>query len=99
MIYHSQNALKESPRDEDSFEGFGYRYIECCSGNSGVGERAAVPYKAPRATDKQPNLNGIWQAINTANRNIQGHSARLSLVVAPWRRGRCAHEVGCGGGG
>ena len=24
-------------------------------------------YKAPRAADGKPNLNGIWQALNEAN--------------------------------
>ena len=35
-------------------------------------------YKAPRSPykDGKPDLNGIWQANNTANWDIQGHSAR-----------------------
>ena len=32
-------------------------------------------YKAPRAPDGKPNLNGIWQAMNTANWDIEAHSA------------------------
>jgi len=32
-------------------------------------------YKAPRTPDGKPNLDGIWQALNTANWNIQGHAA------------------------
>ena len=32
-------------------------------------------YTAPRAPDGMPDLNGIWQAINTANWNIEAHSA------------------------
>jgi hypothetical protein len=39
-------------------------------------------YKAPRTADGKPNLNGIWQALNTANWDIQGHAARPGLVVA-----------------
>jgi len=39
-------------------------------------------YKAPRTPDGKPNLNGIWQALNTANWDLEGHSARASLVVA-----------------
>jgi hypothetical protein len=31
-------------------------------------------YKVARTADGHPNLNGIWQAITTANWNIQGHS-------------------------
>ncbi len=32
-------------------------------------------YKAPRTADGKPDLNGIWQVLNTANWDIQGHSA------------------------
>ena len=32
-------------------------------------------YKAPRTADGKPNLNGVWQAMNTANWDIQGHAA------------------------
>jgi hypothetical protein len=32
-------------------------------------------YKAPRTADGQPDINGIWQALNTANWNLQGHAA------------------------
>jgi hypothetical protein len=39
-------------------------------------------YKAPRTADGKPNLNGIWQVLNTANWDIQGHAARPGLVVA-----------------
>jgi len=39
----------------------------------------AVPAKAvakgPRMPDGRPNLNGVWQAITTANWDIQDHSA------------------------
>jgi hypothetical protein len=37
-------------------------------------------YRAPRAPDGRPNLNGIWQAINTANWDIEAHSAAPSAV-------------------
>ena len=38
--------------------------------------------KAPRTADGKPNLNGIWQALNTANWDIQGHAAQPGPVVA-----------------
>src|SRR6266702_905714 len=38
--------------------------------------------RTARTADGKPNLNGIWQAINTANWDIQGHAAQPGLVVA-----------------
>jgi hypothetical protein len=32
-------------------------------------------YRAPRAPDGKPNLNGIWQALNTAHWDIEAHAA------------------------
>ena len=40
-----------------------------------------TPYKAPRTADGKPNLNGIWQAINTAHWDIQDHMAQASPVL------------------
>jgi hypothetical protein len=34
------------------------------------------PYKAPRAADGHPDLNGIWQAFGTANWDLQDHEAQ-----------------------
>ena len=42
----------------------------------------AQSYKAPRTADGQPNLNGVWQALNTANWDLQEHAARSGPVVA-----------------
>ena len=39
----------------------------------------AAPYRAPRTADGKPNLNGIWQALNSANWDIQGHAAQPSV--------------------
>jgi hypothetical protein len=36
---------------------------------------APAAYRAPRTADGKPNLNGIWQAMNEANWDIEGHSA------------------------
>jgi hypothetical protein len=42
----------------------------------------AEAYRAPRAADGKADLNGIWQALNTANWDLQEHAARPGVVVA-----------------
>ncbi len=37
--------------------------------------RPAAAAQGARADDGKPNLNGIWQAINTANWDIEAHHA------------------------
>ena len=44
-----------------------------------VGQEAAS--RIPRTVDGKPNLNGIWQAVNTANWDLQDHTARQGPVV------------------
>src|SRR5262245_21534671 len=39
-------------------------------------------YRAPRTTDGQPNLNGIWQALNSADWDLQGHAAAMGPVAS-----------------
>ncbi len=43
---------------------------------------AQAPYRAPRTADGKANLNGIWQAMNEANWDIEGHSAGPGRVPA-----------------
>jgi hypothetical protein len=38
-------------------------------------------YRAPRAADGHPDLNGIWQALNTANYDLETHMARPALAL------------------
>jgi hypothetical protein len=40
----------------------------------------AQAYRAPRAADGHADLNGIWQAVNTANWDIQDHSAQAGSM-------------------
>ncbi len=49
-----------------------------------AGRAPAAParYRAPRAGDGHADLNGIWQAMNTANWDLQDHAARQGPVVA-----------------
>jgi hypothetical protein len=41
---------------------------------------AAPAYRAPRTKDGKPNLNGVWQAVNEANWDIEGHGAAAGPV-------------------
>jgi hypothetical protein len=44
------------------------------------GAAAPAPYRAPRTPDGTPDLSGIWQALNTANWNLETHVARQGPV-------------------
>jgi len=43
----------------------------------------APRYRAPRADGGKPDLNGIWQAMNEANYDLEGHNARAALALRP----------------
>ena len=43
---------------------------------------AAASHNIPRGPDGKPNLNGVWQTMNTANWDLAAHSAQQSLVLA-----------------
>lgn len=43
----------------------------------------APRYRAPRADGGKPDLNGIWQAMNEANYDLEGHNARVALALRP----------------
>jgi hypothetical protein len=46
--------------------------------------RDAAAYRAPRGPDHvHPDLNGVWQAMNTANWDIEPHAARAALQMRP----------------
>ena len=53
----------------------------------------------PRLPDGKPNLSGIWQAMNTANWDLQDHAAGPGLVVALGAEGAEPGGVGVVEGG
>ena len=44
--------------------------------------QASGAYAPARTADGKPDLNGIWQAMNTANWDLQDHAARQGPVIA-----------------
>jgi hypothetical protein len=53
-----------------------------------AGSLVPVTGQAPRAgaiprVNGKPDLNGLWQAINSANWDIQAHSAKAALAMRP----------------
>jgi len=48
-----------------------------------AGQAQAPVYRAPRAPDGKPDLNGIWQTLNEANYDIQAHMAKPALALRP----------------
>jgi len=49
----------------------------------GVVPLAGQAYRAPRGPDGKPDFNGIWQSINEANYDLEGHMARPAMMVRP----------------
>ena len=45
------------------------------------------PNGTSRAADGHPDLNGIWQALNTANYDLEPHSARHAMALRPGPHG------------
>jgi len=40
-------------------------------------------YRAPRAPDGHASLNGIWQVLNEANYDLEGHDGRSAMALRP----------------
>src|SRR6266566_10166318 len=49
----------------------------------GVVPLAGQAYRAPRGPGGKPDMNGIWQALNEANYDIEAHLARPAMALRP----------------
>jgi len=46
-----------------------------------VSGQAPAAYRAPRLPDGRPALNGVWQALNEANFDLEAHVARPAMAL------------------
>lgn len=44
---------------------------------------AQATYRPPRGPGGKPDLNGVWQVLNTANYDIEPHAARPAMATRP----------------
>jgi hypothetical protein len=54
--------------------------IVCCFATAGAAQ--SFSYTGPRASDHKPDLNGIWQAMNTGDWDLSPHTAQAGPVVS-----------------
>src|SRR5438552_14362965 len=59
----------------------------------------ARPYRAPRTADGKPDFNGVWQALNEAYWDIEGHGAAPGPVTALGAAGAVIPGLGIVEGG
>ena len=53
--------------------------IVLCAASPAAGQTAGARYAPPRTSLGQPDLQGIWQVLNTAAWDIQDHNASLGV--------------------
>jgi hypothetical protein len=71
--------------------------ILCCFATAGAGQSTA--YSGPRTTDHKPDLNGIWQAMNTANWDLSPHAAQGGPIASLGAQGAEPGGIGVVEGG
>lgn len=76
---------------------FMFATVQSTAGQAPSGTRST--YKGPRTPDGKPNLNGVWQTINTANWDLQAHAAAPSPVLALGAAGAVPPGLGVVEGG
>jgi hypothetical protein len=59
------------------------KLIVTCTLLAAVIPLAGQVYRAPRTSGGKPDLNGIWQTMNEANYDLEGHNARPAMAVRP----------------
>ena len=47
-----------------------------------AGQAPAAASRLPRSADGHPNLNGLWQTMNTAHWDVEDHAARQGPLIA-----------------
>jgi len=58
--------------------------VSACSGTAAPpAAGGAGAYQPARMADGKPDLNGVWQALNAANYDIEAHAARPALALLP----------------
>lgn len=48
-----------------------------------IGTAGAAGEEIPRRPDGKPDLNGVWQVLNTANYDLLAHPAKAALALQP----------------
>ena len=76
---------------------FAMAAVLCLSATAASSQAPA--YRAPRSADGHADLNGIWQALNEAYWDIEGHAAAPGLVTRPGCGGRSCPGPGVVEGG
>ena len=70
------------------------RLMVCMALTFAVSAFGQAPYRAPRTPDGKANLNGIWQALNSANWNIVGHAADFGSLSQMGAQGATPPGIG-----